>query len=121
MLTGKVSEYLPLLRLDLPGHSGTISVELVVDTGFDGYLALPRTILAQLDCTETGTQVMSLADRSRRETPTYEILLEWLDDEEMGVEVLEMPGNPLIGMRLLERHLLSVEVADGGEVTIEPF
>jgi clan AA aspartic protease len=120
MLLGQVRDNLPLVRLELPGLDGAVSVEVVVDTGFDGHFAFSRSIISRLDAERIGTELIALADSSRRQQDSYELMLDWFDDE-IVVEVLEMEGNPLLGMRLLEGCRLTVEGDDGGEVVIEPL
>ncbi len=48
----------------------------------------------------------------------YSLALEWQGDER-AVEVLALPGHPLLGMMLLDESHLHIEGAEGGEVVIE--
>lgn len=59
-----------------------------------------------------------LADGTLRQRPSHELMLEG-DEEPRRTEVLEIDGNPLLGVVFLSDNLLQVEMTDGGEVTVE--
>jgi predicted aspartyl protease len=121
MTFGYVRGGFPRVRLSLPGTAGPVGVEFVVDTGFDGELALPLSVLQQLDVSPAPVpQLIRLADGSMGRSPGYEIELHW-DDESRLATILVLEGLPLIGVELLAEHLLQCELTDGGEVTIEPL
>ena len=48
MLHGHVRDYAAHVLLTLPGEDGDLTAEFVVDTGFEGDLALPRSIVTKL-------------------------------------------------------------------------
>lgn len=48
MIQGHVRDRLPRVLLSLPGEDGPFDVEFILDTGFEGELALPRAIAAPL-------------------------------------------------------------------------
>ena len=88
-LFGHVRDSFPRLSLTLPGRMGTqITVEFIVDTGFDGELSLPSEVIRQLDVEESSARAVVLADRSSRVRPSYEVLIE-IEDESRRTEVLE--------------------------------
>ena len=45
MILGHVRDYMPRVSLLLPGVNGLVSVEFILDTGFDGELSLPPSLL----------------------------------------------------------------------------
>ncbi len=49
MIQGHVRDDFPYVSLSLPGHNGPVSVEFIMDTGFNGDLALPSAVLARMD------------------------------------------------------------------------
>lgn len=49
MLLGHVRDYAARVLLILPGEEGELTAECVVDTGFEGDLALPRSLVAKLE------------------------------------------------------------------------
>ena len=48
-LLGHVRDYAACVLLTLPGEEGELAAERVVDTGFEGDLALPRSLVAKLE------------------------------------------------------------------------
>lgn len=110
----------PRLRLLLPGRQEDYSVEAIVDTGFEGDLALPQPVIFALDAALSGIDSFALADGSRLNCRVYEFLLDW-NDEQRPVEVLMLDGAPLIGTHLMEGFSLQVEMSEGGEVQLDPL
>ena len=66
------------------------------------------------------SRVVLLPDGREEEVYAYEIELEW-EDEVRLVEILELPGRPLLGMMLLSTSHIHMEGNDGGEIVIEPL
>jgi clan AA aspartic protease len=120
MISGSVRDYSPRVRLTLPGQAGDQELEFVVDTGFEGEMALSDSVVRHLDASGFGTRLMFMADRTLRECSICYIELDW-DDDLRTTEVLILEGNPLIGMYLLDGHQIHIDATEGGEVTIEPF
>ena len=48
-----------------------------MDTAFDGDLALPSSVIAQLEAEIAEEQIVRFADGSERERPRYELTLIW--------------------------------------------
>lgn len=120
MITGHVRDNLPRITLPLPGITGEVFIEFIVDTGFDGEPALPSGLMRQLEGVYQGDKPILLADSFARSQPSFEVVLEW-DDEPRPTEVLVLEGIPLLGSVLLAGSLLQAEMTDGGEVSIEPL
>jgi clan AA aspartic protease len=120
VIYGHVRDDFPYVMLALRGLEGPLPVEFVVDTGFNGELALPGDILRQLDASFTAEETVQMADGSRRRRPYYEITLDWGGEERL-TEVMLLEGTPLLGTVLLRGYLLQGEMADGGQVLVEPL
>lgn len=120
MILGHVRDNFPRVALSLPGPSGLLSIEFIIDTGFDGELALPGVLMHQLSSTYAGDRPIQLADGSERQRPSFQVLLEW-DEDLRPTEVLVLDGVPLLGVNLLEGSLLQAEMTSGGQVQIEPL
>lgn len=120
MKAGHVRDNFPRLLLSLPGLENVLAVEFIIDTGFDGELALPAALATQLEILSASNRPVRLADGTLRHRPYYELLLDW-EEEPRRTEVLVIEGNPLLGVELLSGSLLQIEVVDGGEVSIEPL
>ena len=118
MILGVFRDHFPRVTLLLPGPTDAVAVEFIVDTGFDGDLALPSNILRQLDAQPLFLSLRALGDGTLRECPVYQLAWEW-NDEPRTVEVLTLEHNPLLGTMLLEGCHLDVDMTEGGEVVIE--
>jgi predicted aspartyl protease len=123
MITGYVRDELPWVLMTLPGRGGSpVRIEFIVDTGFTGELAIPLSLLQQLDAVYSHEHPILLAGGAMERRPFYEIVIEWEDEQERLTEVTALDGgNPLLGNGFLRDNLLQIEMAEGGEVTIEPF
>ena len=104
--------------LDANGH--VHRVEAVVDTGFNGYLALPSDLIHQLGAPATEPVDMGLATDLVVTVDSFEGIVLWRG-ERRSVEILEAEGDPLIGTALLWDSLLTAEMTDNGAVTIGPL
>ena len=122
MIAGSVNTrgdlLVPIRVLDANGH--VHRVEAVVDTGFNGYLALPSGLIEQLGVTATELVDMGLATDLVVTVESFEGIVLWRG-ERRSVEILEAEGTPLIGTALLWDSLLTAEMTDNGAVAIGPL
>ena len=109
---------MPRLALTLPGRGDDLEVTFVVDTGFNGDLALPLQAIQRLQAVPFDTQTHLMADGTQVQTSVYLLEMEWLD-ETRSVEVLALEGNPLLGTGLLFGCHIDIEATENGEVLIE--
>ena len=93
-------------------------VEAVIDTGFTGSLALPTNQIERLKLKHHSTTRVWFADNSTKPMKRFTVSVTW-DGEEKEVFVYEKEGRSLIGMSLLAGSRMTMEVEDGGLVTIE--
>lgn len=122
MITGAVqSSGDAVIPLRVRGRPATsVDLAAVVDTGFNDWLALPRSEIAALELPLRETARYTLADGSEVETPLFLAEVEWLG-RWRRVLALEMEGGPLIGMAMLRDCRLEIDVTDNGRVTIVPL
>ena len=90
----------------------------VVDTGFTRFLTLPQTMVAELGLGYRGVNRVILADGSETTLEVYGVTVLW-DGQPREVVAYASDTTPLIGMSLLHRHNLNVDVEDGGRVWIQ--
>jgi predicted aspartyl protease len=113
MIRGIVNDhYEPIARLTIRGQDGSeLEVEAVIDTGFNSYLALPAAMVDALDLPRHSAGTATLADGSE---VTFDIFAaDWRSI------LLSVIGNePLVGMRLLGGHKLTIAVNPGGIVEV---
>jgi predicted aspartyl protease len=89
-----------------------------MDTGFSGYLTLPRHVIDTLGLGFLTSRVYKLGDNSEVNFDVY-LCVALLDGDERNCMVLASEAFPLVGMALLKGYRLTVDVIDGGEVRIE--
>ena len=120
MIEGVVNAaYEPVVTLVVRGPSGqTSQIEAVIDTGFTGYLTVPTSLAMELELDFRGTGWAILADRSETTFDVYDAAVLW-DGQPRYVEADAADATPLVGMRMMARHNLNMDVEDGGRVVIE--
>ena len=109
-----------VVTLPLQGPNGQIrDIEAVIDTGYSGYLTLPPILTTELGLDFRGNGHAYMANDAVVEFDVYNVTVLW-DDHPRDIEADAMGSVPLVGMRLLDRHNLSIDVEDGGSVFIQP-
>lgn len=108
----------PIVPIRIRGtRGGTINLDAVVDTGFNGWLTLSAHKIAALGLRfrEEGRYV--LAYGSETVSRLFEAEAEWLGGWRPFL-ILEMEGGPLLGMAAMRGSYLGIEVMDGDRVEI---
>jgi len=118
MITGQVIGHeaqvgVVLRRLDQPD----IEIVFVIDTGFEGALALPTAAVEALDLPFRTNLTANLADDSNVQTKVHRADIVW-HGVEMQVAVLSMGRRPLLGTALLFYKHLGIDFKENGTVTI---
>lgn len=108
-----------VVTLFLRGPEGQVQqVDAAIDTGFNGYLALPSMLVTDLELPIVGDGEAVLADGKEVSFSVYGVTALW-DGLPRYVETGAVGDEPLVGMSMLVGHDLHVRVADGGRVVIE--
>lgn len=102
----------------LPPQRSAIEIECVIDTGFEGFLTLPPSIIADLSLPYLININANLANNSSVETDVYLATIVW-NGAERNVAVLAMGRRPLIGTALLEDYHLGIDFCEGGTVLVD--
>ena len=120
MIEGTVNTaYEAVVSLPLRGPAGQArDVDAVVDIGFTRFLTLPQTMVAELGLGYRGVNRVILADGSETTLEVYGVTVLW-DGQPRVVVAYASDTTPLVGMSLLHRHNLNVDVEDGGRVWIQ--
>ncbi len=120
MIRGVVTAvYEAVVPLTVAGPAGqTQDVEAVIDTGFTGFLTIPSGVVAELGLPFVATSRVTLADGSETILNVYRATVLW-DGEPRHVRASAADATPLVGMRMLDRHNLNIDVEDGGRVVIQ--
>ncbi|NUQ63739.1 MAG: clan AA aspartic protease [Pirellulales bacterium] len=119
MMTGVVNAALEAsLRLSVEDTHGQVhEVEVILDTGFNGFLPLSSTVIGTLGLPWLYRQQGQLADGNLRVLDVFAASILW-DGQRRTVEVEALDAQPLIGMALMRGYELRVHVQPGGVVTI---
>lgn len=120
MIVGYIRDRFPRVTLQLPGLQGPLNIEFIVDTGFDGDLSLPSSLISQIDAAASEFRLIQAVGERARQAQAFELLLDWFDEEHI-TEVIILENAPLLGVGLMEGSLLQAEMQTGGEVSLEPL
>ena len=121
MMRGYVNRDLePVVTIEIEGSEGAFqSFEAVLDTGFNGEIALPSRTIQRLGLVYR-TQVREWVLATGDETPLaeYDGVVSW-HGQRRRVAVVATGGEPLLGTSLLLGSRISIDMRTGGEVLIE--
>ena len=122
MITGRVSANREaIIELEIVGSNRrNETIEVAIDTGFDGYLALPRNIVKRLKLQLAENRRATLGDGNTVVLDVYLAKVLW-HSQEREILVLQAEGGPLVGMSLLNGNRVELMVVAGGAVTITPL
>jgi clan AA aspartic protease len=110
-----------LIPVRIRGASGAeAEVQAVLDTGFDDHLMLPAEMIEGLGLIRQGAMPLMMADGSIVRASVFEAVVMW-NGERRTTSVQATKNDTLVGMRLLQGSLVTLEVVDAGAVTIEPL
>jgi clan AA aspartic protease len=90
----------------------------VIDTGFNGFITLPPAIIASLKLVWRGRREATLADGRIELFEVYRARVLW-HGQWRTVEADAIDATPLVGMALLEKSRLHMDVVSGGNVAIQ--
>ena len=121
MIGGVVSAGRAVMPLTVSDNRGNQQpFEFVVDTGFSGFLSLPKSIVSGMDVKWIHQSLIGLAANIGIEVNVYQASVNW-NEEWSTIELMELEGEPLLGMALLSGTELRIQVEEGGLVEIEPL
>ncbi len=114
----------PVIRLTVARSFGSPrrehdieDIETVLDTGFNGYLALPPGLIEALGLRQTSREVLTLANGEKHISKQYEAMVAFGGLVQIA-EVLEA-AEPLVGAALLWDYKVCIDYTEGGRVEIE--
>jgi clan AA aspartic protease len=119
MITGVVNDKLeatlPVLVTGPDGQSREVMA--VIDTGYNGAITLPSSVVTALLLSRGASREVTLGDTSRKVFDYYNANVVW-DGQPRKVRVLCVEGDPVIGTTLLRGFLLNAEFVVNGPVTL---
>lgn len=108
-----------VIALELHGPYGkAITVDAVIDTGFDGHLAVTPEITADLQLPFRETRTYQLGSGKLVDFAIHNATVVW-DGELRDVAALVTDGGILLGMSMLSGCTLFIHAVDGGDVRID--
>ncbi len=121
MIQGKVDDKLqPMISIQLRDHSGQYrNFEVKLDTGFNGELGLPASVLDVLKKTPFMNRAVRFADDRSEIVNSYRVEA-LVDGESRSMIAMDFgSGSRLLGMDALPSWTGCVEFKVNGDVTIE--
>jgi clan AA aspartic protease len=120
MIRGTVNDRRePIIPVTIYGFGGKpLTVEAVIDTGFDDFLTLPLENIATLALAANKIMSVMLSDGSVIQAMHFDAEVDW-HGKRVPVLVQAAAGKPLVGMALLEGSRLIVEADEGGQVLVQ--
>jgi clan AA aspartic protease len=120
MIQGVVNQrceaILPLVIGNATGQRQVL--DAVIDTGFNGFLSLPSTVISALNLPWSGSDIVTLGDGSETFFDLYAATIIW-DGQYQEIDIAESDTEPLVGMALLYGYRLQVDAIEGGVVRVE--
>ena len=120
MLRGTVgSDRQAVTTVDVFGQDGRPrSVEVIIDSGFDGELTLRPEQIRQLGLPRAGVRVSRVASGERHRFVAYRAWISW-HNRPREVHVMATDYPPLIGMGLLWGSRVTFDAVAGGSLVID--
>lgn len=119
MLSGYVTpDKEAVIPIEVLGVEGRVQLEAGIDTGFNGFLTLPRTMIEELGLVFVGPARAALGDGNEVRMDLFLAAVQW-EDGPRDVLVLESEGGTLVGMALLGGCRVTMDVEEDGSVSIE--
>ena len=119
MIIGKISENREaLIELEVIGVNWQQRIVATIDTGFDGYLTPPLYMINRLGLRPAGYRQAILGDGNRAVFNLFRARVVWVS-KTCEVPVLQVEGDPLVGMALLDGNRVIMNVVKDGQVRIE--
>jgi len=111
--------YEAVVTLPLQDPEGrTRDIEAVIDTGYSGFLTLRPGLVDEMGLPFAYMGQAFLANDAVVDFDVHDITLLW-DGQPRRIKADATGSTPLVGMAMLDRHDLNVEVVDGGRVLIQ--
>lgn len=94
-------------------------INAVLDTGFNDFLSLPRSVIKQLGLLAYNVLRVQLSDVSEATSPVYLARVVWHGSEQI-IRIQGVEPSPLLGMALLLGSRVTLDVRYGVAVEIQP-
>ena len=95
-------------------------ITALLDTGFNGFLALPPALIGELDLEQISREQYMTAGGAMHLTGVYEAVVVFGERRLLVDEIVEA-AEPLVGVGLLWEFKVCLGYREGGDVTLEEF
>ena len=99
-------------------NEGLRRCDVIVDTGFTGWLMLPEPLIRELGLMKMGSRPATMASGEVEELDYYFTRMMW-HERPVWVAVFQSIDQPLLGMELLRGNWITMAAWDGGDLIIE--
>jgi len=121
MASGVVRGLVPIVTVSVMGKDGALRrFQAVMDTGFTGTVALPVADVQRLGLSNPRRQQVAFANGETGNCDVYQADVIW-EGEQQSARLYAIGVEPLVGMALLDGSRVTMDVAEGGPVVIEPL
>jgi len=114
--SGEALVSLTVEGLDAEGKQRDVAA--LLDTGFNGFLALPPSLIEVLDLEQISREQYMTAGAAMHFTGVYEAVVVFGERRLLVDEIVEA-AEPLAGMGLLWEYEIRIQCVDGGQVELE--
>ena len=122
MIIGKIrDDQEAVIELEVVGLNHREKVEVVIDTGFTGFLMLPDDLIKRLGLQLIGNRRAILGDGSPVSFDLYLAKVVWHSKTRDVPALGAKHDSALLGMSMLSGSLAALEVVPNGTVTIAPL
>lgn len=116
-IIGRVNRYKDIVvHFSIVSDEAEHSVEALLDTGFNGFVALPDAVVSEHNLLLLGREKVMLADGTSRIARKYEARIRFAG-KTRRVEVVEA-GEPLVGMSMLWMYAIHISCMLDGDVNL---
>lgn len=108
----------PFVSIVLRGGFGSHRLEAMVDTGFNGYIAVPESLPHRLGLPRQGNIISRVGDGRVRRLPTFIGEVDWLSGAYRCQFIAAGLSHALVGTALLTDQTLTIDFGPGKTVEI---
>ncbi|MFQ5627775.1 MAG: hypothetical protein ACE5I1_03365 [bacterium] len=110
MISGKIEKDLyPRLGITLHAKSESVSFKALVDSGFDGELALPYSLAFDLKLKVIRFAKVTYANGQKTDEILCRAEIDWHDQRKIVEVLLSHDDEPAIGTALLQDHFMTMD------------
>jgi clan AA aspartic protease len=103
----------PTAVLEVTGIRGTVRMTAIIDTGFNGYVCVPKQDAVRVGLELSGSEYVELADGTVKEELQFQATVRFLGENRVVDVSLTNSADALIGTALLSDCRLAIDFTSG--------